>query len=160
MAAFTGTPTGSTQYNSTPMQYTNYVKAVFSYTHAAGAGTGEVNLLKLPPGKVVIYSADSRIACSAMATGADIHLGFRAYVEPDGDVVAESNNAFLNDGDAATGLTSAAWTLPAAGFTEFNVRYSTGAAYKGMGLILFAMIDTGNIEDTDTISGYCAYATS
>ena len=90
MAAFTGTPTGSTQYNSTPMQYTNYVKAVFSYTHAAGAGTGEVNLLKLPAGKIVIYSADSRIATSAMATGADIHLGYRAYVEPDGDAVVES----------------------------------------------------------------------
>ena len=40
------------------------------------------------------------------------------------------------------------------------MRYSTGAAYKGYGLVLFAMIDTGNIEDTDTISGYCAYATS
>ena len=112
MAAFTGTPTGSTQYNSTPMQYTNYVRAAFSYTHAAGAGTGEVNLLKLPPGRVIIYSADSRIACSAMATGADIHLGYRAYVDPAGTAVVESNNAFLNDGDAATGLTSAAWALP------------------------------------------------
>lgn len=162
MAAFTGTPVGSTEYSQQvgaiggPMVAGHGLKLMpFSYTHAAGAGTGEVNLCILPAGFIRTFSGLSALATSAFATGADIHLGFRAYTEPDGDVVAVDDNFFLDNGDAATG--GAMTLIPAApGVSVFRVRHSNGD-YKGKGLVIYALIDTGNIEDTDTIAGYIAY---
>lgn len=164
MAAFTGTPAGSTQYNlltgvtqgGTEL-LENFKLRPFSYTHALGAGTGEVNLVILPEGKTTVYSQWSFVATSAMAAGADLHLGFRAYTEPDGDLVVEDDNAFMDNGDAATGITHAAFPLPAApGVTHFNYGKSTTGISRG--LVIYGMIDTGNIEDTDTIAGWVAYA--
>lgn len=163
MAAFTGTPTGSTEYNQQvgavggPMLASGTLKLMpFSYTHAAGAGTGEVNLCILPAGFIRTFSVLSACATSALAANADLHLGFRAYTEPDGDVVAEDDNFFGDNLDAATGG-SLGFTLPATpGVAVFRVRHSNGT-YKGKGLVIYGMIDTGNIEDTDTIAGYVAY---
>lgn len=157
MAAFTGTPTGSTQYNLATgvtqggIAYLEKLRLRrFSYTHAAGAGTGEVNLVFLPEGQVDIYSELSRLATSAFAATADIHLGYRAFTEPDGDAVVADDNAFMDNGDAATGITHAAWPLPAApGITSLNSRG---------GITIYAMIDTANIEDTDTIAGWVVWA--
>ena len=101
MTAFTGTPAGSTQYNlmtgavAGGIAYLEKLRArQFSYTHALGAGTGEVNLVLIPEGSVTIYSELSRLATSAMATGADIHLGYRAHVLPSGTAVVADDNAF------------------------------------------------------------------
>lgn len=170
MAAFTGTPTKSTEYTAQtvgrggPVQPGPLRKWIFKYTHAAGAGTGEVNLLMLPPGRLWTYSADSWIEATQMAASADLHLGFRAYVEPDGDAVAEDDNFFLDNADTGGGAVSSAFVLPAvtaaAGpkIGEFNVNRSTAATYVGMGLVLYAMVDTGNIEDADVVNGYLAWA--
>ena len=157
MAAFTGTPTGTTQYN----QQMGVVQGgiaflekprirVFSYTHAAGAGTGEVNLVLLPEGQVTIYSEFSRFATSAFAVNSDIHIGFRSYTEPDGDVIAADDNAFGDNMDAGGAIAHAVWPLPAApGLTTLNSR---------TGITLYSLIDTGNIEDTDTIAGWVFWA--
>ena len=163
MAAFTGTPASSTEY----AQQTGFIGGAmnagrglqhmaFSYTHALGAGTGEVNLCILPAGFIRTFSGLSALDTSAVAANADIHLGFRAYTEPDGDVVAVDDNFFLDNGDAATG--GAMTLIPAApGVSVFRVRHSNGD-YKGKGLVIYAMIDTGNIEDTDTIAGFIVYS--
>lgn len=166
MGAFTGSPTGSLEFN----QQTGVVQGgitfpelprirQFTYTHTAGAGTGEINLVNLPEGKFTIFSEFSRLAASAFATGADFHLGYRAYVEPDGDVIAEDENAFADNVDSASAITHAAWPLPTApGLTHFNV----GSAAPGElpGLTIFALIDTGNIADDDTIAGWVFWAGS
>lgn len=161
MAAFTGTPTSSAQYaaqvatSSTAKRSAAEVTATlrvgyFSYTHlaAAGAGTGEVNLIRLPPGRVRIFSDLSRHVTSQFAVNADLHLGFRAYTEPDGDAVAEDDNAFLDNADVGGGALDAAWVLPAAGSQAF---------ITPLGLIIYAMIDTGNIETDDTIEGWVVW---
>src|SRR5262245_27022991 len=117
MAAFTGSPTKSTQYTAVtsgrggPIAATGLNASVFTYTHSAGAGTGEINLLLLPAGRVTIYSQLSRVEMTATTTNADLHLGFRAYVEPDGDAVAEDDNAFLDNADAGAAISSV-WLLP------------------------------------------------
>ena len=163
MAAFTGTPTSSAQYTSQagsiggPIWNVGLNGKPFTYTHlaAAGAGTGEVNLLRLPPGRLTIFSQLSRIEATQEAANADLHLGFRAYTEPDGDAVAEDDNAFLDNADAGGGAISSVFLLPAVtaaagpGITQINSRN---------GFILYAMIDTGNIETDDTISGYVVWA--
>jgi hypothetical protein len=169
MAAFTGTPTKSTQYAAAtsgrggPIAATGLNASVFQYTHAAGAGTGEVNLLVLPAGRLLVFSQLSRVESALMTTNADLHLGFRAYVEPDGDAVAEDDNAFLDNGDAGAAISSV-WLLPAVtatdgpGVLSVNVQRSTAAGYTDKGFVVYAMIDTANINDGNTIRGYCVWA--
>lgn len=154
MAEFAGTPVDSVQrtaektaakkaaYDNAKMMY-----AAFEYVHAAGAGTGEINLVTLPNGKVKVYPSLSRIDASAMASNADLHLGHRAYTESDGTAVVEDDNEFLDNADAGGGAIGSAFLLPAAP-TVYDTKE---------GLEIYAMVDTGNIEDGDTISGWVAY---
>ena len=156
MGAFTGTPAGTAEYNLATgvttggIAYLEKLRARrFTYTHTLGAGTGEINLVLIPEGSITIFSELSRCSTSAMATGADLHLGYRAHVQPSGTAVAADDNAFMDNGDAATGITHAAWPLPAApGLTHLNSR---------SGIVIYGMIDTGNIEDTDTIAGWVVW---
>ena len=156
MAAFTGTPVKSVEYTNQTASATKVSPDVigklhvarFSYTHAAGAGTGEINLVELPAGKITIYSDLSRIVTSQFAASADLHLGYRAYTGSDGVAVVEDDNAFLDNSDVAAAAVDSAWVLPAGGYTSFDTRN---------GLLIYAMVDTGNIEDTDTIAGWVAY---
>lgn len=160
MGAFTGSPTGSTQFNQQTgvlqggIVFGEALKARrFSYTHAAGAGTGEINLVNLPAGRITIFPDLCRIIASTFVTGADLHLGHRVYTEPDGDTVVEDDNAFADNLDAGPGGggIDVAWPLPAIGFAEFNVGDSRGFR-------IYAMVDTANIEDADTINGHVVWA--
>jgi hypothetical protein len=156
MAAFTGTPASSTQY----ARYASHelvasqdwgakVRAsFFSYTHAGGTGTGEVNLVRLEPGKRRILTDLCRIVTTAFEANADLHLGYRAYTKFDGTVVAADDNAFLDNADAGGGALDSAWVLPAAGY--FDVDSQTD-------FIIYAMIDTGDIADGDTIHGFVVW---
>lgn len=156
MAAFTGTPVKSVEYTAqstahqkTPVEtIAKLFLGKFTYVHTAGAGTGEIDLLEMPAGRIRVYPDLSRIVTSAFAANADIHLGYRAYVNSANVAVVADDNAFLDNGDAGGGAIDSAWVLPAEGFLEINSRN---------GWILTAMVDTGNIEDTDTISGWIAY---
>lgn len=156
--AFTGSPTSSTQYAAQTTGRARVLEANviegklrvarFSYTHSAGAGTGEVNLIRLPAGKYVIFPGLSRIVSSAMATGADLHIGTRAYTNIDGTAVAEDDNRFADNLDAGSAIDQTL-PLPAGGTFVVDAKDE---------LVIYAMIDTANIEDTDTISGYIVYA--
>src|SRR3990172_9848375 len=120
MAAFTGTPVKSVQYtdqtNSAEKVAPNIIGKVhiarFSYVHSAGAGTGEVNLIELPAGKITIYPDLSRIVTTAFAATADLHLGYRAYTDSAGVAVVADDNAFLDNADVGGGALDQAWTLP------------------------------------------------
>lgn len=163
--AFTGSPTGSLQYNLQNGVTQGGADAVdvrgtlragrFSYTHAAGAGTGEVNLIDIPAGNVVVYPRLSGVITSAFATSADLNIGHRAYINPSGTVVPADEDHFLNDFDAATGGYTE-FLLPAVNFSEFLVA-SASPASLGNRLTIYALIDAGNIEDTDTINGWVVW---
>lgn len=118
----------------------------FSYTHSGGAGTGTIPLRKLPAGKIKVFPSLSRCITSAFAATSDIHIGHQAYVKPDGTTEAADDNEWLDNGDAASGI-DVAFGLPALP-TEYNSRD---------GIMVEAMVDTANIEDTDTIHGWIAY---
>ena len=49
-----------------------------------GAGQGTAKMLRLPPGKLRIWSHLSRITCPAGAAGSTLSLGFPTYVKEDG----------------------------------------------------------------------------
>lgn len=149
MAAFTGTPTDSTQRAN---EKDSAVKVdlrdssglrvkVAEYTHTAGAGTGAVNMFKLPPGRIRIYPDLCRVISSAMVATADLHVGHRAYVNEDGTAVDEDDNEWADNLDAGSAIDVAL----ADGGTTNNVYNSQD------GIEVFCTIDTEDIEDTDTI---------
>ena len=160
MAAFSGTPLDSTYLTNQEATNRDNLKRndpqnlkVWHppvYTHAAGAGTGEINLGKLPAGEITVYPDLCRIITSQFDTNADIHLGHRAYVEPDGDTVVEDDNEWVDNGDAGGAAIDAAFTA------------ITGpAVYNSVaGIEVYAMIDTGNIEDGDTIEIVFVYGSA
>lgn len=162
--AFTGSPTGSTQYN----QMTGVVQggayggetagplkaSYFEYTHTttAGAGTGEVNLITLPAGSILIYPALSSFGVSvAWAAGSTVQFGTRAYVNTSGTTVAASVGA-LSAAVAVGAATVAttAMTVPANG-QALKINSQNGVT-------IYATIASGNITTTGTLFGYIVWA--
>lgn len=154
--AFTGSPTNSLQYaDQLTSQMADPVIAIgkmriaaFKYTHVAGAGTGEINLIKLPAGLIRVYNLLSHLRTSAFASTADIDVGHRAYTNMDGTAVAELADMLADGLDAATGG-NLGLPEPLVGFKDYDSQD---------GVVIFATVLTANIEDTDTIDGYIVYA--
>jgi len=154
MATFTGSPASGVEYalyaahDLVPSRdWGSKLRCwFFHYTHSLGAGLGEVNLIRMEPGKRRILIDLCRIVASQMVATADLHLGYRAYTKYDGTAVVADDNAFLDNADVGGGDIDSAWVLPAVGY--FDVDSKTN-------FIIYAMIDTANIEDTDTINGWC-----
>lgn len=158
MTAFSGTPAATARYTSQIAPYTKanaldiagVMQMAFSgtYTHALGAGTGEVNLLVLPAGKIRVYPDLSRLVTTQFATSAVLDIGHRAYVGSDGVTVVEDAADLHNDADVNGAAFDGALTLPAAGYRDFDSQD---------GVVIFATIASGNIEDDDTIELHVAY---
>jgi hypothetical protein len=157
LAQFTGSPTSSVQYalQTSPsraaagdIQGAMRV-APFNYVHAAGAGTGEINLVTLPPGRIRIYSDLSRIVTSDMAVNATLHLGYRVHRQEDGTAADENDHALMQSLSVGAGARDEVFLLPAAGQLDLE---SQG------GITIFALITSGNIENGDTIDGYVVYS--
>jgi hypothetical protein len=156
MAEFVGSPASSVQYAAltSPSRASGgetqgeVRMARFNYSHTAGNGTGEINLVKLPPGRLCIYSVLSHIFTSVMGTNADLHLGYRAHRREDGTPVVQNDGAFLNDLDTTGGLDTS-FGLPVNGVLELESQ---------QGITIYAMVDTGNILTGNTISGWVMYS--
>lgn len=162
--AFTGSPTGSTQYN----QQTGVTaggayggeaagklkSSIFEYTHAsaAGAGTGEINLIVLPAGNILVYPALSSWGVSvAWAASSTAQFGTRAYVNTSGTTVAASTGA-LSAAVAVGAATVAttAMTVPANGqVLKLNSQN---------GVTVFCTVASGNITVGGTLFGYLVWA--
>ena len=151
-AAFTGSPASGTEIALVNAgQKTGVPTRIefipFSYVHSLGAGTGEVNLAWIPPGLVRILPDLCRYACSQFAAGALLHFGTRAYVDIHGVTIAEDDNALGDNINVNGGATDAIFATPTAPWLEIDSQ---------AGVLFYAMVDTGNIEDGDTIDGYLA----
>ena len=155
--AFAGSPTDSVQRaaqrSATKISAHDWGRlqyAFFDYTHSAGAGTGEINLLLIPAGRVRILTDLCRIITSDMEANAVMDVGYRAYNDPEAatPAVVEDDNYFQSASAVGAGARDEALLLPASGHPVFNTRF---------GLEIFASIDTGNIADGDTLSGFIAY---
>jgi hypothetical protein len=160
--AFTGSPKDSTwitnheasNRDNVQENYPQTLKMLVSpiYTHASGegAGTGEINLIKLPPGRLTIHPDLCRIITSQFATNADLHIGHRAYTDLDGATVSEDDDEWGANLDAGGGALDAAFTLPAA-----------PTLYESQdGIEVYALVDTGNIEVGDTIQVVFAFSSA
>lgn len=159
MAVFAGSPTNSIQHGrqvDVPMLFvdvsdvdTRMRVSYFSYTHSAGAGDGEINLVRLGAGRLKILSDLSRLVISTFGASAVLDLGHRAYTDESSQLaVSEASQAFEANLDVNAGPVDQVWTLPANGIFQADTQE---------GLTIFAEVKSGNIEDTDTIEGYVVY---
>jgi hypothetical protein len=156
LAQFTGSPTSSLQHAAltSPSRASGgetqgeVRMARFSYTHTAGNGTGEINLVKLPPGRLCIFATLSHIFTSGMGVNADVHLGYRAHRKEDGTPVVQDDNAFVDDLDTAGGIDTTL-PFPVKGILELESQE---------GVTIYAMVDNGNILTGNTISGWIMYS--
>lgn len=162
MAEFVGSPAGAEPYTSQHSVNRANKKDVelmlratpFSYTHASGAGTGEVNLFTLPAGKIRIFPQLSRIALSQAVATADFHLGHRPYHTDEGTLVAQDDDEFMANVDMGGGaIAETTWAAVSGATLTTDMEYDTLE-----GFTVYAMVDTANIEDGDTIDGVCIWA--
>lgn len=112
----------------------------------------EFNLFTLPPGKLIILPRLSEIITTAFEATADLHLGYRSYRDENGLLVAEDDNAFMDNVDVGGGALAGVWAsiTGAVVTTPYTIETVSG-------LTLFVMIDTADIENADTLSVTCAY---
>lgn len=156
MAVFTGSPTSGPVYAnqiSVNLGRSENVEGAMQfarlgvYTHAAGAGTGEINLVTLPAGRIIILPLECQIITSQFATGAKFDIGTRAFTNEDGTVVAEAPVRYVTDSAAGGGPLN----------TTFNGAARVEVLDSQEGVTIYMTVDTGNIEDGDTIDGWCRY---
>lgn len=162
MPAFTGTPVNSRTYALeilAPIRLANKNIRVlaFDWLHTAteGSGTGAINLIALPPGKILIYPALSWLRSSAMNATTILDLGHRAYVNNLGATVAQLADAFAADLDPAAAAINQAWpavdpdlVLATRTSDTFNTQNS---------LKIYATITVGAIDAAEKIDGWLAY---
>lgn len=75
----------------------------FDFTQGAAAGdaTSTQALIKIPPGKVNLHLALSRIAFSAFGAARVLDIGHTGFTNPDGTAVAADADALANDIDVS-----------------------------------------------------------
>ncbi len=127
--------------------------AYFDFTKPSPTGDAgsDVQLVRLPPGRVRLILPLSRIAFSALGTSRTLDLGWAAYVGLDGVTVIADQNG-LDDGvDAA----SAGSVVP--GGTVGGAETVLFASRSGV--ILTAQVNDGTFVAADTLNGYFVYVT-
>jgi len=114
----------------------------------AGDATSIQSVFKIPPGKVNIHLALSRIAFSAFGASRVLDIGHSGYTEPDGDVIAAADAAFANDIDVS-GAGNANPTGVVGGDEIFQVNSKNGTT-------IICTVAGGTIPDAATLDG-CFY---
>lgn len=97
---------------------TNYAKLTFTAAGFTTAAAGDITLIKMPPGKVRIYSDLSRLVCPVGTATSDLDIGVSAYTNMAGATVALVGNALADSLDVGGGALDQALPLPAGGFYE------------------------------------------
>ena len=152
MADFNSTQLANAAAGTFVYPIDNYGKmriSYFDFTAAAAGGEPDtISLFKLPPGRVRVFPALSRISCSALGAGALLDLGNLAYEGEQREAIAAVDNEYVNNLDVSGALNAAAWS------TDLKKDFFS------MGGITVAGVLTGeDIAINDTISGFCVYAT-
>ena len=151
MADFAGSPVQAHQFDAVaPKEGVAMLHwLTVNYTHAAGTGTGEVDVCTLPAGSLRLLTPLCHYATSQYATSAALSIGLREYVDAAGDTVNEDASVLLDTADVATGaVPETPCDLPVAGYLDVN---------SHAGIVVFATIDGGNIENGDTLEFRAAW---
>ena len=152
---FTGSPLSSTQYAAqiAAMAEAADINAPMRYAYSkwtcAEAGVGEVNLFKLPAGRIRFYPDLSwGILGDTGQTNCNLSIGHRAYTNEDGTAVAEDDNEWLDDFDIGGGAHDADMDTIILVPTMMNSQE---------GIIVFVTFDTADIDLASVMELWFAY---
>jgi hypothetical protein len=122
----------------------------FDFTQGAAAGdaTSTQSLIKIPPGKVNVHLALSRIAFSAFGASRVLDIGYTAYTNPDGTAVAADADGIANDIDVSSaGNANPTGIVGGDEIIQFNSKE---------GVTIYATVAGGTIPAAATLDG-CFY---
>lgn len=151
-------PTESAQYTEQQSQektqgiYDTGVRCAYAKYTCTTAGVDTIDMLTLPPGRIMIHNDISRILSSDdFVTNADLHLGHAAYVNQAGTTVAADDNEWFDNEDCGGGAIDKAFgagviTTP---ISEYNSQ---------AGIKVQAMVDTANVSIGATIEVLVYYS--
>jgi hypothetical protein len=124
-------------------QYANVPALAVAY-----AANDQIELFKLPPGRVRILPHLSRISTSAWGASRTIDIGHRAYSKnpPDADLEAEDGDAFIDGMDVSAAVNAAVWSTA----LKFDM-------YSRTETVVFATILGGTMPVAGTLAVLCAY---
>jgi hypothetical protein len=120
--------------------------AKFTYTHSGTSEPGEINLIKLPAGRVVVLPDLSYLNTSTFGVGAELSVGVRAYRQEDGELVEEDAEALQA---AVAGPFVGGLGGPATGEIPLDSQ---------AGIVVYATIAGGNLISGHHINGYIVYS--
>lgn len=127
--------------------------SLFEYTHAAAADTGEINLIILPAGSILVYPFLSAHGVSvAWAAASTVQFGTRAFTQPNGVVAAQAVGAL------STALAVGAATVATRVMDVPTFGRSLKLNSQGPGVTLFATVAGGNITVGGTLFGWITWA--
>lgn len=106
----------------------SYGKLTFTAAGFTTAASGDIQLIRMPPGKVRILSDLSWIVCPVGTANSDLDIGVSAYTNAasgsEGAAVAKVANALSDSLDVGGGAIDQALALPANG--QYEVESQTG----------------------------------
>jgi len=151
---FTGAPLSSTQYaaqigaKAEPADINSPMRYIYGKWTCTEAGVGEINMFKLPAGRIRFYPDLSWLISSDMTATANLSIGHRAYVNEDGTVVALDENEWLSAADSGGGALDQ---------NLDDIITSPTLMNSQDGIVVYVTIDTADCDLTDTIEVWFAY---
>jgi len=151
---FTGAPLSSTQYAAQIAEMAEVadnapIRYAYGKWTCAEAGVGEVNMFKLPAGRIRFYPDLSWLIMGDTAqANCDLHVGHRAYVNEDGTAVTEDENEWLDEFDIGGGAHDADLDTIITSPTLMNSQD---------GIIVYVMFDTANVDLASVLELWFAY---
>jgi len=132
--------------------YDTGLKVAYAKYTCTTAGTGTIDMLTLPPGRIMIHNDISRVLSSDdFVSTADLHLGHAAYTNQDDTAVAADDNEWFDNEDCGGGAIDKAFgagviTTP---ISEYNSK---------SGILVQAMVDVANVSIGATIEVLIYYS--
>lgn len=95
-----------------------YAKLTFTAAGFTTAAAGDLKMLRMPAGKVRIYSDLCRLICPIGTGTSDLDVGIGPYIKTDGTVQALQGNLLADSLDVGGGALDQTLPLPTAGIVE------------------------------------------
>lgn len=98
----------------------SYAKLTFTAAGFTTASAGDISLIRMPAGKVRIYSDLCRVVCPAGTATSDLDIGWGAYKNALGVDVAADGDGLAASLDVGGGALDQTLPLPAGGVQEIE----------------------------------------
>lgn len=108
------------QIKQEPRKWNSRLQITSASLVLAAAGQGTAKMLRLPPGKIRVWSAFSRLVCPQGAASSTLSIGNAAYVKEDGSVGAANANLLGNAIATSSAALAQALPLPASGYIDLD----------------------------------------